>query len=218
MSTEIEKLEALINDNGYDGMKPEIEKLATSRVSERCELAAMLGDYANSHSEKILIGLLSDNNVKVRIEAAQSLCAFRSPEAYEALNVCLKREKNVLQKGYVISGIGYNCPDDKKADTQKLLFSILDNEKNNYLRIKIFCALYIWGDQGAISEIMNLYNRCGSSNKCTILNDLADMLERNVGDAEDIKAFACVAVRNLPGFNVRGAFERLRVNVDRFLG
>ncbi len=219
MSIITDELEKGIRDNGYDKMILEIEKAADSEIlEERCCIAAMLEDYKNKHSEKILIKLLSDESLSVRTNAVQSLALFGSETVFNTLKNLLLTVKSPLLKGSTVLSISYSCPRAERENIIRLFTSMLESEGNIFVRIKLQCALFILGDTNAMKEIMKLYNRYGCSDKCTILNDLADMLERGAGDIEYIKAFSCVAKNNLPHFNVRGAYERLKSVVDSVYG
>ncbi len=68
----LEKSEKYIDEHGYEKSRSMIEEYAGSNDRKvRSELAVLLCNYVNRHSEGILIKLLYDKAVSVRIEAAE---------------------------------------------------------------------------------------------------------------------------------------------------
>lgn len=219
MSISTDRIEIDISENCYEAATAEIERAAASGISkERCDIAVMLGDYINPHSESILIGLLSDENLNVRAEAVKSLSVFKSIKAFDLIKNSLSSVNSPVFRGNAVLCVGYNCPESERENITALFNTMLETESSDFVRTKLYCALFILGDHSAAEGLIRLYNKSGNSHKCAILNDLADMLERGVGDMEDIKAFSCVVKGNLPHMNVRGAYERLRYFVDCVYG
>ncbi len=186
----LDNLEQNIRLYGYDINQPKIEEYAVSKSTDiRIELAVLLCNYINSHSENILIKLLYDKSISVRTEAADSLGSFKNERVYRELMDCYKGAVNTIFKGYLLISIGDVCQEKNKEETKNFIYSILINEKKAFVRIQAYSALFILGERRVLDNILNMYFKCGYRNKCVILNTLISFHEDNLISFDDVSNF-----------------------------
>ena len=210
--------------SGYESCIPEIEKLAYSDdVITREELAILLVEYVNLHSERILIRLLNDQSISVRIEAADSLSVFKTHNAYVALKKCSEETRNPTLRGYALSGLGYVADGGDIVDALHYLESVLKNEKNTFVKLQSNFALCMLGKRDYLTSIFTMFSRCGYRNKCVIINILMELLEENRINPEDVRGFIkesrkyinCIAVEHSFGELELIAFDMKNSKNDR---
>ena len=193
--TRLNALEYRIARYGYDRNKKIIEKLATAPNAQiRADLAILLCQYVNKHSEAVLISLLHDKSLDVQIEAADSLSSFCSFAVFKELKKAINSGCCML-RAYAIRGIGYVTPNNKKENTIRLLYQIYPKEINVFAKIQILFSLYLLGDKTVLPIIIKKYDKCSYRNKCAIVNGLADLVEENVCDYKSIERFVCKVER-----------------------
>lgn len=171
-----------IIQNGYDAMQDDVEIASESlNPAVRAELAALLCNYPNLHSEQILLKLMLDKNRDVRLEAVDSISCFKSEIAYNTLrDICT--DKYTLIRGYVMLGLGYVTPCCKETEAVYFLREKLCYEKKTFVKICIRCALYRLGQIEELSYLIAHFGRYNYLNQCFIANFLLELAECNCLD------------------------------------
>ena len=147
----------------------------------KCSLASLFVNFTNEKSKRILLEFLSDKNINVRIEAADSLSYFNDNEVVSALKNASIFDKNYLVRGYAISSIGHISKNIKfiREEIFEHICNRLSIEKMVFCKLNCYFALYLLGKKQYLDNILKLINTKSYRNRCAVVNTLAELCDKN---------------------------------------
>lgn len=147
----------------------------------RARVAEMMVSFKTNLSEEILKRLLNDNAELVRVNACDSLYFSESVEVLELLKKRINEDKSSLVRGYAtltLADIAKNI-DLYKDELRDFLFLVLQKEKVKWVKIHIYKAMYLLGDESYLDMIIKELNNKNYRNRCATVNILGDILIQN---------------------------------------
>lgn len=157
-----------------------------TNVEVRLRVCELLGGFPSEYHEKILLGLINDDDYIVRASACDSLSWSRSPLVLDALSDAMQDSVNLVRGYAVLSfadvqrNISSNC-----KESISFLESFLIKEKNSWVRISIYRSLLLLGETKYLNEfLLQAYDK-KYENRCFFLNLLEELVSNKIIEISD---------------------------------
>jgi len=153
----------------------------------RCDAASYMAEHVDDENHILLLQLLSDRNVLVRVEAADSLSEYPCRKTFDALAAVLNAEKYYLLKGFAALSLGRVGVEVDAVSAQRLLTEALEGEKRIFVKLCCYESLYLLGCANMLERIISLYGSSSYRNRCAVIESLGELLDRS--NSERIREF-----------------------------
>jgi HEAT repeat protein len=150
-----------------------LEELSNDKSDEvRARVAEILYFYSPELSQNILIKLSNDKDELVRVNACESLSNNNSTNVFILLKEKACRDNSNLVRGYSIFSVANIARRKKVTDKELIRFfkSRLIKEKIIWVKINLYCALYLLGEDSFIYLIIKELNNRLYRNRCVVVN------------------------------------------------
>ncbi len=180
----LDLIERIENDNKANKTNFKILELLSSDKDDeiRSRVAESLINFQFKESEEILKRLLNDDAELVRVNACDSLYFSKDLEVNEILKTKLVKDRSSLVRGYAtlsLVDISKNLDLTYKEDLYNFLITSLKKEKVKWVKINIYKALYLLGDESYLNQLMHKVDNRYYRNRCAVVNVLGDILTNN---------------------------------------
>lgn len=144
----------------------------------RLKVAEILVKTNDVEAEKILLKLLKDKDELVRVNACDSLCNSASEEVISHLKDRISKDRSSLVKGYaILSLVDIIVRTNKDLVLSRDFFkNMLRMQKVQWVRINIYKALYILGDEEYLEKLIEELNNRYYRNRCAVVNILSELI------------------------------------------
>lgn len=163
-------------DNSFDLLKI----LSDDTDDEvRWTVAEILFNYDDIDAEKILMKLLADPNEVVRVCACESLSNGQTRESFILLRERFIKDKNSLVRGYAAGSMVEIAKRDSSIPDRKLIPFLekrLKSEKNQGVKIRIYEALFNFGEEQYLNLLLNEINNRDYRNRGVIVNIIKNVI------------------------------------------
>lgn len=174
MVEQLENIDNLSNDN----LKL-LDYLSNDEDYEvKAKVAEVLVESNNTEAEKILIKLLKDKDELVRVNACDSLCNSNSYEVICLLKDRILKDKSNLVKGYAILSLAdiFVRLNNDIEENRNFFRNLLKIEKVQWVRINIYKALYMIGENMYLDILIKELNNRYYRNRCAVVNILSELI------------------------------------------
>jgi HEAT repeat protein len=175
----------LINDIGLNVdkyLKPlEILRQLSEDESDevRWTAAEILFNFKNITAEKILLKLMSDPNEVVRVCACESLSNGQTMKTLLYLKERFIKDKSSLVRGYAAGSIvevAKRRSNILDLNLVRFLEDRLQIERSSGVKIRIYEALFNYGEEKYFYLLLNEINNKNYRNRCVVVNIMGDLI------------------------------------------
>ena len=148
----------------------------------------LIWDTEDPFAAQLLCQLAGDDDMLVRVEALDSLSAFRNHNCMSTFRRALGDPEELVRM-YAATGLAEVCKGqmERASEARMLLQSALSLEGNSHARIGILEGLYGLGQRGLLAEFFHQFDDPDYHIRCAVLNTLDSILDSE--NREQIVAF-----------------------------
>lgn len=195
---------ALADEGTTIAMELLIDALSARSPVVRKAAAESLAQYESEQGVQALALALNDPNELVRIAAAESLGVIGDQKAVPSLLQALS-DRSALCRGWIVNALG--DIKQRRSDVLPALRAMLNVERNSFVKLNIWRALYIFGHDDALPEVISFLKSKSYRIRCATSNALAEIVDQT--NCEIIEKSLRKALSKEKTIASRGSMERV---------